>query len=141
MASNAAGYADQIAARIEREWASEAPFGYVNDYDGSTADELDEIPDFDADEHDADNLPGHWRKADGRDYIGDALDIRFLVSSDRSYRSAEVIIGMGGPNAWIDLASREVVVTWWSEPERRPIPRGYCDALDEGAEEIWEMGA
>ena len=139
--STAAEYAAHIQEQIEAAAATDAPFGYVNGYDDSTAESLDEIPDFDASEHDADTLPGDWVKASGYDYLRDVLDVHYVVNADRSYRDAEICIGLGGPNVWIHTATREVVVHWGFETARRSLPSSYVDALDEAAEELWGMGA
>jgi hypothetical protein len=145
--ATAAAYADALAARIEREAESEAPFGYVNQYDDNRVDTLEEVADFlDDDEKpdgwmDSDHLPDMWEKATGYDFLRDALDIRYVVNGDRSYRDAEICIGLGGPNVWIHTATRELVVHWGFETARRPLPASYIDELDGAAEEVWEMSA
>lgn len=139
--STAAEYAEHIATRIEAEAASEAPFGFVNQYDGSTAETIDEIDGYDADEHDADNLPSNWEKATGYDYLRDVLDIRYVVNGDRSYRDAQICISLGGPNVWIHTATKTVEVSWGFDHVSRGLPSSYVDALDEAAEEAWEVSA
>jgi hypothetical protein len=140
-ASTASEYADSLAARIEAEAASPAPFGYVNTYDDNTADTLEEIPDYDPAEHDPENLPENWQMAGGYDYLRNVLDIRFVVNSDRSYRDAEICIGLGGPNVWIHTADRTLNVWWAFESARRELPASYVDALNDAAAELWEMSA
>lgn len=141
--NTATAYADRLAAQIEAAAASDAPFGYVNDWDHNTADSLAEvldnesIPEDEREDYDADDLPGHWRKADGYDYLRDVLDIRYIVASDRSYRDAEICLGIGGPNVWIHTATRTLEVWWAFEHASRPLPASYVEALDEAAEEAW----
>lgn len=137
--STAAEYAAHLQARIIAESESDAPFGYVNRYDDNTADTLDEIPDYDADEHDADNLPGDWERATGYDYVTGALDIRYVVDGGRDYRDAEICISLGGPNVWIHTATREAVVSWAFETARCTLPTSYVEALDAGASEVWDL--
>lgn len=145
--STAAEYAAHLQARIKAECATEAPFGFVNTWDGSTADDLSEVLDADGidaderDEYDADNLPGHWEKGAGYDYLQNVLDIRYVVASDRSYRDAEIYIGLGGPNVWIHTATRTLEVWWGFEHASAPLPSSFIDALNDAAAECWEMGA
>ena len=72
------------------------------------------------------------------DYLEQALDIEYRVSQDKAYRSAKILIGFGGPNVWIDTATRALVVAWWSAPVSVDLPEQFCAQLDEALEEIWE---
>lgn len=78
-------------------------------------------------------------KVSAFDFLSDVLDITYRIGSDRSYKSAEILIGFGGPNVWIDTADRVVRVAWWSPPVERSLPAAFIDALDEAVEELWEM--
>lgn len=73
------------------------------------------------------------------DYLEDALDIEYRVSQDKAYRSAKILIGFGGPNVWIDTATRALVVAWWSAPVSVDLPEQFCNELDTALEEIWNM--
>lgn len=136
-ASTASEYAEQYAAGITADMEREAPFGYVNQYDGTTAATLDEIEGYDADEHDADNLPENWEKAGAWDFLRDVLDIRYVVERDHSFRDAEICVGLGGPNVWIHTATSEVVVHWGFDSARVHLPSSFTDALKDAAEEDW----
>lgn len=87
------------------------------------------------------DIMGDWEEAGGYDYLRDVLDIRYVIASDRTYRDAEICIGLGGPNVWIHTATKTVEVWWAFEHASRPLPSSYVDALDEAAQEAWEMGA
>lgn len=69
-------------------------------------------------------------------YLRDVLDIEYRVGSDRQYRSAKVLIAFGGPNAWIDTDTQELIV-YWDERVTRPIPEQFCTELDEYLEELF----
>lgn len=138
-ASTAAAYADQLEASIRQRVESGAPFGYVNTYDDSTAETVEEIEGYDADEHDADNLPENWEAADGYVYLRDVLDIRFIVGSDRTYKDAQICITLGGPNVWIHTQDHTLNVHWGFETAVRKLPGSYIDLLDDAAQELWDI--
>jgi|UniRef100_A0A914DH90 hypothetical protein len=103
--SNASDYADSLAEMWRGRADSETPFGFVNTWDDTTVDDIDDVPDFNHLEHYADNLPGHWAKATAHDWLRDVLDIEYLVTSRREYKAARIYVTIGGPNAYIDTAS------------------------------------
>jgi hypothetical protein len=74
------------------------------------------------------------------DYISDALDFRYIVDSDRTFRDAEICISLGGPTTWIYTEDATVNV-WWDDRSTQSIPYAVRDALREAMEELWEMGA
>lgn len=73
------------------------------------------------------------------DWMADVLDITYRVGQDRQYQSAEVCVGLGGPNIYVDTESRTVKGYWGGD--RVEIP--YTDNLgiDNELQELWEMGA
>lgn len=140
MTNNAEEYADSIAADIEKSNNMGAPFGWRNDHTGEPVEES-ELPDEDeeGERHDED---GHEIvPASGMDYLSDVLDIQYIVSGERAYRAARVLIAFGGPTAWINTQTEQLEVAWWSAPEYRTLPREFIEGLDEALEELWEMGA
>ena len=42
----------------------------------------------------------------------DTYDIRYLVSADKSFLGAEILVAGGGPTIWVDTF-REQVTGWW----------------------------
>jgi hypothetical protein len=46
------------------------------------------------------------------DYLADALDIQYLVNSDKTYRSGKVLVAFGGPNIWVDTNDNSVRGYW-----------------------------
>lgn len=124
--SLAAQHADSLISSINARMNAGAPFGHVN--------ELEEW-------HDVDECPNDCEgvEASAWDYLSDALDIHYLVNSDRTYRSARILIGFGGPNVWIDTNTEQLEVHW-SGSEYRELPREFVSALDDALAELWEMG-
>lgn len=80
-----------------------------------------------------------YTEASGYDYLSDVLDIEYIVSSDRTYKAARVLVAFGGPNAWINTQTCQLEVAWWSEPVYRDLPREFCEALDESLEELYTL--
>ncbi len=51
----------------------------------------------------------------GFDYLQDALDIEYVVSSRKEYLGARVLVAFGGPNIWINTRTQQVEGYWWGE--------------------------
>jgi hypothetical protein len=120
--SNASEYADSLIETINANDAAGSPFGIVSD----------ETPVLDRENGD---------EIDGFDYLQDALDIQYIVSGDREYRGARVLVAFGGPNAWLNTLTGQLEVSWWSAPEYRELPAAFTRALNDALEDLWRMGA
>jgi hypothetical protein len=116
--SNASDYADQLANAINSNTANGTLFGMSEGY-GDTP-EGDPVLAY--------------------EYLDDVLDIQYIVSSDREYVGARILIEFGGPNAWINTLTGQLEVSWWSAPEYRALPSEFIAALDAALSEFWEMG-
>ena len=132
--ASATEYAESIAAQITERSNNGHPFGvkdvntdeWFTDYGEAVEQGVEE-----------DNIVPE----DGIDYLSDALDIQYVVNSDRTYRGARVLIAFGGPTAWINTLTGQVEAAWWSETVYRDLPREFVAELDDALEELWEMGA
>jgi len=126
--ASAEEYADSIAEQINAWTTAGAPFGWINpDTDEWTGDEP---------ETDDDRVT--FEDASAYDYLESALDIEYRVNGEREYRSAEITLAVGGPNAWIDTKTRTLhVAWWWSKPVERTLPSKFIDDLDDALEELW----
>lgn len=80
-----------------------------------------------------------WEQLSIWDYMNDILDIDFIVSRDREYRSCKICVAWGGPNIYIDTASAYVKLYWWTEYAEYPLSYAARDAIDEWAKEYWNM--
>lgn len=125
----ATAHAESIANQITERVNNDAPFGYVTSH-GEHYDTLEEATADGVEEYEIE-------EATALDYLEDALDIEYRVNANREYKSAEILVGFGGPNVWIDTKTATVNVAWWSETVSRSIPREFTDALDEALEELF----
>ena len=73
------------------------------------------------------------------DYMSDILDVEYRCGSDREYRSCKICVAWGGPNIYIDTASALVKLYWWTEYAEYPLSYDARDAVDEWAEEYWNI--
>lgn len=73
------------------------------------------------------------------DYFADALDMEYRVGSDKEYRSARIMVTCGGPNVYIDTATRAVELYWWTDRASFLLSQDAVDAIDEWAAEYWEV--
>lgn len=108
----ASDYADSLVETIGENYANGAMFGTNED----TGEELTAY-----------------------DWLEDVLDIEYIVSSDRKYKGARLLLSYGGPNTWLDTRSGTLTVYWGSETSRRYIRDTFTDALDEALAELWAM--
>ena len=49
------------------------------------------------------------------DYLQDALNIEYVIGSDKRYLGARVLVAFGGPNIWINTRTKQVEGYWWGE--------------------------
>jgi hypothetical protein len=95
----------------------------------------------------ADNLtspPDEWNEgrdieSEGEfsafDYLQDALDIEYIVNSNKEYLGARVLVAFGGPNIWIDTRRGMVDGYWWSEKSSASFTDNL--GLDDALSELW----
>jgi len=76
----------------------------------------------------------------GFDYLADALDIEYIVNSDRTFKSARVLVTYGGPDIWIDFQTRAVELYWWGDRATAYF-NGDAMGVEDALAELWEMGA
>lgn len=73
------------------------------------------------------------------DYFSDCFDIEYRVSGSLEYRSVQVMIACGGPNIYIDTASKNVELYWWSERAFYPLAIDAVEEIDALFEEYFSM--
>ena len=72
-------------------------------------------------------------------YLDDILDINWILNSDKTYKSAKILVAFGGPNIWIDTGSRKVEGYWWGEyAEAEYRESEFSQELDEALECLFE---
>lgn len=132
--ASATEYAESIANGITERTNNGYPFGVRDANSDEVFDDMEEAVSQGVEEDDT--VP-----AGGMDYLSDVLDIQYIVTGDRQYRAARILIAFGGPTAWINTLTGQVEAAWWSETVYRDLPREFIDELDNALEELWEMGA
>ena len=67
------------------------------------------------------------------DYLQDALDIEYIVSSKGEYLGARVLVAFGGPNIWVNTRTNTVEGHWWGDSAYASFTDniGLDDALGE----------
>ena len=71
------------------------------------------------------------------DFFGDCYDIEFRCDSQKEYRSVCIMVAFGGPNIYIDTASKQVELYWWSDRASYLLSYDAVVAVDDWAEEYW----
>jgi len=71
------------------------------------------------------------------DYLQDALDIEYIVSSKGDYLGARVLVAFGGPNIWVNTRTNTVEGHWWGDNAYA----GFTDniGLDDALRELCPM--
>lgn len=132
--ASATEYAQSIADQITARVGAGTPFGITHDYEGWADIDGEEYTDYST------NTETEWREADAYDYLESILDIEYIVSADRTYKAARILIAFGGPTAWINTNTGQVEAAWWSETVYRDLPREFINELDNALAELYEMG-
>ena len=67
------------------------------------------------------------------DYLQDALDIEYIVSSKKEFLGARVLVACGGPNIWVNTRTNTVEGHWWGDSATASFidSIGLNDALEE----------
>ena len=76
---------------------------------------------YDEGQYEAGDTLGAW------DYIKDALDIEYIVNSEKDYRGASILVAFGGPNITINTRTQQVEAHWWGES---CVMSYFTDAMD-----------
>lgn len=84
-----------------------------------------------------DLIDGDWEQMSLYDYFEDCLDIEYRVGSDKEYRSVRIMVACGGPNIFIDTASKAVELYWWTDRASFLLSSDVCEEIDQWAEEYY----
>lgn len=63
-------------------------------------------------------------------FVSDIYNIEYRCDGSKEYRSVQLMIACGGPNIYIDTASGDVELYWWSERARWPIMKEIIEEID-----------
>lgn len=72
------------------------------------------------------------------DYLDDVFDIEYRIDSNKELRSVQLMVACGGPNIYIDTASKAVELYWWGERANYPISYDAATEIDAWAEELYK---
>lgn len=73
------------------------------------------------------------------DYFIDTYDIEYRIGSDRQLRNVCIMVACGGPNIYIDTATKNVELYWWTERANYPLLSNTVEAINEWAEELYNL--
>lgn len=82
---------------------------------------------------------GHPSTESGWSFLNDALDIEWVVASDRkTLIGASVLVAFGGPSIKVNTRTKTVEGWWWSDK----YSASYEDTigLDDALEDLWACG-
>ncbi|MEW8119790.1 MAG: hypothetical protein AB2792_21725 [Candidatus Thiodiazotropha sp.] len=73
------------------------------------------------------------------DYLSDVLDIEYIVSANKAYKSARLLVAFGGPNIWINLQTGKVEGYWWGDYAEAHFSRSgqLVEDIDQDLEELF----
>lgn len=73
------------------------------------------------------------------DYFEDCLDIEYRVTGRArdALRSVCIMVACGGPNIYIDTATKNVELYWWGDRASYPLLSDTVDAVNDWAAEYW----
>ena len=71
------------------------------------------------------------------DYMDDVLDYHYIVERDKTVRSVEACVALGGPNIWISTESKTVELYWWTDRASYPLSNEAVYALDDWGKEMF----
>lgn len=72
------------------------------------------------------------------DYLNDVFDIEYRIGSDKELRSVQIMVACGGPNIYIDTATKNVELYWWTERASYPISYDAAEDINAWAEELYQ---
>lgn len=80
-----------------------------------------------------------WETLSLWEFFDDAYDIEYRTSGRGAddLRSVCVMVACGGPNIYIDTATKNVELYWWSERASYPISYDAVEIINEWATELW----
>lgn len=70
-------------------------------------------------------------------YLEDALDMKYLVDSNKTYNSVKILVVCGGPTIYIDTESQCVELYWSSAEVKAYLSDEAIEAIDDWALEAY----
>lgn len=76
----------------------------------------------------------------GFDYLDDVLDINWVLNSDKTFRSARILVAFGGPNIWVNFETGKVEGYWGGDYAEAHFSGEFADQVLEALEELYNCG-
>lgn len=73
------------------------------------------------------------------DYCCDALDVEYLLDSQKNLIGVNLYVTLGGPTCWIDTRRGEVVCRWGTEEGRAWVPSEICEEINDSYAEYLQF--
>lgn len=70
-------------------------------------------------------------------FTNDIFDIEYRISGNKEFKSVKIMIACGGPNIYIDTATKAVQLFWWSDFAEYPISYEAAEAVNEYFEDLY----
>ena len=83
--------------------------------------------------------PGGWECLSVWDFLSDVYNVEFRTNGKNAddLRSVQIMVACGGPNIYLDTATKDVELYWCTERARWPMGYAAVEALDDWAAEYW----
>lgn len=83
--------------------------------------------------------PDWWDVLSVWDFLEDVYNVEYRVSGKGpdDLQSVQIMVACGGPNIYLDTATKDVELYWWSERARWPMSYDAVEALEDWAAEMW----
>lgn len=72
------------------------------------------------------------------DWLQDALDWDYIISSDREYKACRIMVAFGGPNIYVDTLRGSVDLYWWGESASYDLSSQACYEIDEAMKNLFD---
>jgi len=110
------------------EIASNIPKGMSHDYCQECAGDIN-------DDGYCVDCNNEYHDLSGFDYLEGVYDIQYIVTGDKQYLGARVLVAFGGPNIWVNTQTATVEGSWWVDKADAQFVDNI--GLDEALEELW----
>lgn len=79
---------------------------------------------------------GAYMEVDGFEYINDALEVDYLITENKDFKGASILVALGGPNIWIKVGYNSGTVEghWWDESYTATYRTDFMDIYDAASE-------
>jgi len=95
-------------------------------HNGCSAEDLG----VDQEEYDATNTAFNW--------LTDALDLEYVVHSNKSFKGARILVTYGGPNIWVDTVTNTVEGLWWGDKATATFDGPGAEEIEQACQDLFD---